>query len=98
MKNIKWFLKRLLGRIEFIEVPAPNNWEGVPPPNLTWKEVVKKTEKFIVPFTQWIIPRECPVCGGVLRGYLSDYDMDIQQYMVSGVYCPKGHYTNLTFA
>lgn len=93
--------KRLFKKKElFRKIPAENNWDGVPKPGLTWDEVRKGTEKIrpIIPMTLEVDPTECPVCGGPLEKYESDW-CDIEensgQYAVIGLYCNKGHWTNL---
>ncbi len=86
------------------KMPASNNWDGVPKPDLTWDEVSRKTQYItpLIPGTQEIMPEFCPECGVVLRRYQSAWeDMDPDnggQYMVSGCYCPIGHWTHLDWA
>lgn len=79
---------------------APNNWNGVPKQNLTWKEVSSKTLCSIMPMALDIEPNFCPLCQMPLKKYKSDWWKieDSGQFMVTGVFCEKGHYTHLDWA
>ncbi len=84
-------------------ITAGNNWNGVPKPDLRWKEVVEGTEEIfpIIPMTEETIPDFCPVCAGVLTKYRSDWWDFTEgggQFMVRGNFCPTGHWTHLTWA
>lgn len=72
------------------------NYEGVPPENLTWKEVFNMN----LPYSTGRDPKKCPACNSDMKKYKSAYEKieNSGQYMVQGVYCPEGHFTYLECA
>lgn len=88
---------------KFVKIPAPNNWHGVPEPDLDWEETFNKTDRIapIIPMTIRVNPDTCPKCDEVLTPYKADkWDLGGGhfQYMIRGVYCKHGHYTHLECA
>ena len=87
---------------EIKRVPAKANWDGIPKPNLTWKEVFGNIKSSIVPFTLEIPLTHCPTCGSKLLDYRSAFTIHEEgtkgQYDVSGEYCKNGCYTYMSCA
>lgn len=80
----------------FEKIAAPHNFNGVPPSGMTWKETVQKVHP--VHLVHVVHLQYCPVCSVGLVDFFADFDEDLNQYMVRGEYCPKGHYTYLDYA
>jgi hypothetical protein len=94
------FIDWCLGVRKIKTTPAPSNYPGIPPKNLSWEDAKEYVFPSIVPLTLWDIPEVCPDCGQKLLKYRSDYQEieGVGQYMVVGKYCEKGCYTNLDCA
>jgi hypothetical protein len=107
---VKHFIMSLLNKeVKVIYYPAPSNYEGVPPEGITWDEAWKYVKPSIpcgvvagrnsITFSKQL--DLCPKCNKKLKKYQSDLqviELDDKQYMVTGEYCPDGHYTHLDCA
>lgn len=85
--------KKLKKLINTIDEKLKPNFTGIPKPGLTWEEV--SSMNLDISLSKF--PDKCPVCNKKLIEYKSDYQKieGSGQFMVIGIYCPKGHFTFL---
>jgi len=86
-----------------IYLDASNNYPGIPPKNMLWEDAWKFYSRSIVPYHGGKLYIEkalesCPTCGKSLVDYRSDFNPELNQHMVTGEYCPDGHYTHIECA
>ena len=96
--SLKQIIKFFRPKPMFSTKLAEANFSGIPPTDLSWKEAMRKTRNSIIPMTIIRFRTTCPICNSRLIKYNSDYDKELGQHMVWGIYCDKGHWTYIEAA
>ena len=98
-KLLGWSIRWLLNIEPELEiVMAPNNYTGIPPNYMGWKEALVLEEKILKPYVKHIIPTHCPICDKELIKYKSDFakfEKGRSEFLVTGAYCKDKHYTHI---